>query len=139
MLEEAISILTEDSIHLSGVLGDLSLYLQENEVSLLDFSSFQSQFPHQDYAKALPVRMEQVELKRKQFGEEHPDYATSLVNQGGLLLKLRQPRAAVECFSKALAIYDAKLPPGHPHIISTLGWLARARRARCDRAFASKE
>ena len=106
---------------------------------MLDFFLSSSQFSHQDYAKALPIRVEATQLMRNQFGEEHPEYATSLNNQGGLLMKLRQPRAAVECFTKAVVIYEAKLPPGHPAIIHTLGWLARARRARCDRAFASKE
>ena len=124
---------------MSVVLSDLSLNLQLNEVPFLNFSSLRPHFPDQEYAKALPIRLEEVELSRKQFGEEHPEYATSLYNQGALLLKLRQPRAAVECFSKALAIREAKLPPSHPSITKTLGLLASARRARCDRAFAAKE
>ena len=103
----------------------------------LNFSSFQSHFFHQDYAKALPIRMDATKLMGKLYGEEHPEYAGSLQNQGALLMKLRQPRAAVECFSKAVAIYEAKFPPGHPHIIDTLGFLAAARRARCDRDYAS--
>ena len=81
--------------------------------------------------------MEATQLMRNQFGEEHPDYATSLNNQGILSMKLRQPRDAVECFTKALAIYEAKLPPGHPAIINALGNLAGGRRAQCDRDYAS--
>ena len=83
--------------------------------------------------------MEAGELDRKQRGEDHPEYASNLHNQGALLVKLRQPRASLECFHKALSIYEAKLPANHPDTIGTLKWIAVARRMACDKDFAVRE
>ena len=83
--------------------------------------------------------MEAGELLQKRFGEDHPEYAASLNSQGTLLLKLRQPRAALECFQKAHAILEAKLPSNHPNTIDTLRWVADARRMACDKEFAVRE
>ena len=80
--------------------------------------------------------MEALELRKKQSGEDHPEYATGLHNQGILLMKLKQPDVALECFLKALEIRERKLPAGHPDLTVSLNWVATARRSRLDTKYA---
>ena len=61
---------------------------------------------------------EALEIDRATIGEGHPDYAIDLVNLGRLLGQAGRGAEGQgrDMLERALAIFRAALPEGHPHI-----------------------
>ena len=59
------------------------------------------------------------------YGENHPNYATSLNNLSGLYFKLGDTNNAIEVTTKAMNIYKQVLGENHPYYATALGNLAK--------------
>ncbi len=65
------------------------------------------------YAQGLPIASQAVEAARSTFGDEHPNYATSINALAVLYLAQHQYSPAVPLFQQALAIREKVLGPEH--------------------------
>ena len=66
------------------------------------------------YAQALDLARQSLELARANVGEEHPDTAMSLNNLAYLYQAVGNYEAAQPLFARALAICEKVLGPEHP-------------------------
>ncbi|HPF70215.1 MAG TPA: tetratricopeptide repeat protein, partial [Candidatus Krumholzibacteria bacterium] len=60
-----------------------------------------------------------LEVTRKQFGEDHPQYATCLENRGGVLYMLGRPDETLASLEEVYAIRARNLGPDHIDAIRT--------------------
>ncbi|MCS6904633.1 MAG: tetratricopeptide repeat protein [Bacteroidia bacterium] len=79
-----------------------------------------------DLTRALALYEEAIELKRKDFGEESLDLASTYNNIGLLYIKKSDYTKAVEYFNKALAIWQKRLSENHPYLITLYNNLGQA-------------
>ena len=77
-----------------------------------------------DYAKAVELGTQAVEIRREALGEKHPDYATSLSNLAGYYDNLGDYAKAVELGTQALEIRREVLGEKHPDHATSLNNLA---------------
>jgi tetratricopeptide (TPR) repeat protein len=74
--------------------------------------------------EAEPYSREALEMKRKLYGDMHPETASALNNLAYVFEARGQYRAAETQYREALGIFEKLLPKGHPIIASTLTNLA---------------
>ncbi|MCP4655183.1 MAG: tetratricopeptide repeat protein [bacterium] len=90
------------------------------------------------YDSAEALFEEALALRRKSFGENHPDVAESLADLAWVVhLKGEQERAEA-LFREALALHRKSLGEEHPHVANDLGNLAWVLQARGDYDAAEK-
>jgi CHAT domain-containing protein len=73
-----------------------------------------------DYKAAEPLYIQALEIKKKALGEDHPDYAGSLNNLGGLYKTMGDYKAAEPLFIQALEITKKALGEDHPDYAASL-------------------
>jgi Tfp pilus assembly protein PilF len=76
------------------------------------------------YADAVPLAKQVVDLRQKKSGTEDPDYAAALTNLAMLDKSLGRNEEAQPLFEQSLAIRQKVLRPGDPQTDATLGALA---------------
>jgi serine/threonine-protein kinase len=76
------------------------------------------------YAEALPLAEEALALRRRVWGEEHTDVATSLFNLAAVLSASGDYARAEKVIRESLAMRRKLLGGGHPHVGLTLNNLA---------------
>ena len=84
------------------------------------------------YQEALLVREKLKDLCLRQYGPNHPNYATSLINTAILYAKLKQMSLAVDLASKAVAMFLKILGPSHPYTQNAQNDLADFQKALTD-------
>ena len=67
-----------------------------------------------DYARAEPLLHQALEIEKRAFGEEHPDYARVLHNLALLYKAQNDAARAGPLLRKVLEIYEKSLGPHHP-------------------------
>ena len=77
-----------------------------------------------DYKKALDYETKASIIFKSLYGENNPNYATSLNNLAGLYFKLGDTNNAIEVTTKAMNIYKQALGENHPDYAATLYNLA---------------
>ncbi len=55
-------------------------------------------------------------IKERLFGRDSPDAALTSNNLGKLLTRMGRPDEAIPLLQQALAVFEARLTPGHPHL-----------------------
>jgi len=73
-----------------------------------------------DYAKAESCHLESKAIVEKVMGKEHPSYAGSLNNLGGLYDSMGDYAKAESCYLESRAIYEKLLGKEHPSYASSL-------------------
>ena len=86
------------------------------------------------YDEAVALAAEVVERMRRSVGDDHPDFARVLHNQGSILEAMGDPGAAEPVFREALGLRRRRLGPEHPSVALTLNGLATARQQQGDDA-----
>jgi tetratricopeptide (TPR) repeat protein len=76
-----------------------------------------------DYKAAEPYYKQALEIRKKVLGEEHPDYASSLNDIGGLYSNMVDYKAAEPYYKQALEIRKKVLGEEHPDYASSLNSL----------------
>jgi tetratricopeptide (TPR) repeat protein len=89
-----------------------------------------------DYASAVPLCRQALDIRRAALGEGHSSYATSLNNLAGLYQDMGDHAAALPLFRQALEICRAALGEGHPSYAASLNDLANLYREMGDYASA---
>ena len=82
---------------------------------------------HQDmgqYPQAEPLYLESLAIRKKQFGDEHPDVATSLNNLAELYRAQGRYTEAEPLYLESLAIWKKQLGGEHPDVATSLNNLA---------------
>ena len=64
--------------------------------------------------EATPLYKESLAIRKKVFGEEHPDVAGNLNNIAILMYKQKKFSEAKLCMKQALSIWKKALGPDHP-------------------------
>ncbi len=77
-----------------------------------------------DFEKGIIIGEEAVTLAKKEFGENHPRYATSLNNLAGLYSNLSQYEKAESMYIRAKDLYKKALGETHPNYATSLNNLA---------------
>lgn len=77
-----------------------------------------------EFKEGLPIAERTVTAAKKEFGENHPHYATSLNNLGVFYLKLGQYEKATPLFVESTALRKKILGEKHPDYSSSLNNLA---------------
>ncbi len=77
-----------------------------------------------DYAAALPLYRQALEIRRTALGEDHPDYAASLNNLARLYRAMGDHAAALPLYRQALEIHRTTLGEDHPDYATSLNNLA---------------
>jgi tetratricopeptide (TPR) repeat protein len=77
-----------------------------------------------DYAKAEPLYQEALRIRKKVFGNEHPNTALSLSNLGSLYYSMREYSKAQPIYQEALLIRRKVLGREHPETALSLNNLA---------------
>ena len=77
-----------------------------------------------EYARAVVVAKEAIDVAVENVGWQHPDVATSLNNLASLYTDLGNYAKAEPLFKRALAIDEKTLGPDHPSVATTLSNLA---------------
>ncbi len=77
-----------------------------------------------DYAAALPLYRQALEIRRTTLGENHPDYANSLNNLAVLYREMGDYAAALPLYRQALEIRRTTLGEDHPDYATSLNNLA---------------
>jgi len=85
-----------------------------------------------DDEKALALARRAVELKKTLYGQGHLEVSSSLFNLGVILAKAGDLQAADSVFTSVLATRRARLPRGHPEILSAVNALANAKTISAD-------
>ena len=73
-------------------------------------------FYNKEYNKSIKYQNESLNIRKKIFGENHPDVALCYNNIAMVYFKLREYQLAIENFEKALVIFTNTLPSNHPYI-----------------------
>ncbi|MBN2607899.1 MAG: tetratricopeptide repeat protein [Candidatus Fermentibacteraceae bacterium] len=110
------SLLTANGIYESLIAGEND----EESLGLYLFSFGELQCCQGDYAKALEYGLKALEIRRKVFGEEHPDVAASHHNVGDALYEQGEYSEALEHYEKALAIRRGAYGEEHPDVADSL-------------------
>ncbi|HEY7311235.1 MAG TPA: tetratricopeptide repeat protein [Gemmataceae bacterium] len=76
------------------------------------------------YREALPLTQQALTLSKQVLGEQHPDYAKSLTNLGGLYNEMGDYAKAEPLFQQALAVRKQVLGEKHPDYAQSLNNLA---------------
>ena len=84
------------------------------------------------YQEALVAREKHMELCLQEYGPNHPEYATSLLNTAQLYSKLKQMQPAADLGTKAVAIFMKTYGPSHPSTQQAQDDLALYRKALMD-------
>ena len=77
-----------------------------------------------DYGKGIIVGEKALIASKKEFGENHPDYATSLNNLAGLFVHMGQYAKAEPLYMEAMGITKKALGETHPAYATSLNSLA---------------
>ena len=77
------------------------------------------------YAEAIPVAEHYVETARKEYGEEHDAFATSIAWLGMLYQAQRRFDEAEPLLTRSLAVREKALGPNHLDVAASLDSLAR--------------
>jgi tetratricopeptide (TPR) repeat protein/predicted Ser/Thr protein kinase len=78
------------------------------------------------FAEALEDNRRAEELVRRTLGDDHPDVAEVIVDEGRVLLDAGRPSDALAAFTRALKIYEPRLGVAHAQLISALVGAGRA-------------
>ena len=70
------------------------------------YQGFRAAFDAHNYAEALPLASQVVELSRNQFGKEAPELANPLTNLGTTYLRMSQHGLALDTYREALTVLD---------------------------------
>jgi tetratricopeptide (TPR) repeat protein len=89
-----------------------------------------------DYARALPLYEQALEIRQTVLGENHPDTASSLNNLAMLYYSEGDYARALPLFEQALAIRQTVSGENHPETASSLNNLAELYRSQGDDASA---
>jgi len=76
------------------------------------------------YARAMPLMVQAMAIRKKVLGEQHPDYATSLNNLALLYRKMGQYDKSLPLSEQALSIRKKVLGEQHPDYATSLNNLA---------------
>ena len=82
-----------------------------------------------EYARAVVVAKEAIDVAVENVGWQHPDVATSLNNLALLYTDLGNYAKAEPLYKRALAIDEKALGPDHPNVATSLENLAELYRA----------
>ncbi len=89
----------------------LSVYLNNAAVN---------QMVMQDFDRARVTFAEALELYERRFGADHPEYALTLENMGGIAFRLGQYDSCLANLERVKAIRSRKLGPDHPLVQRTM-------------------
>lgn len=93
------------------------------------FKRLSELYKAQAYEKALPLALELVEVRKREVGENDPDYVRALGNLAAVYGKLRRYADAVPLYKRSLTIFENALGPRHKRLTPMLDNLARAYKA----------
>jgi len=68
------------------------------------------------YAEAIPLALQALEIRERALGPEHPNVAVSLNNLALLYATLGSYAKAEPLYLRALAILEKSFGPAHPHV-----------------------
>ena len=80
---------------------------------------------HQD---SLELKEKTLEFKRRVLPANHPEIAMTCFCLSGSLARAGNFRRAILYAREALHVYQATLPPSHPHVESALGRVSQIER-----------
>jgi tetratricopeptide (TPR) repeat protein len=81
---------------------------------------------HLNFAAALPLVEESIELSSEYFGETHPQYARALQTMGGIYIDTGETAKAIELIAESLQIEQAVFPAIHAKLGATYAQLGSA-------------
>src|SRR5260221_14137851 len=105
-----------------ALLGDDGATGQESDVAPADALKRQVNqlYRERRYGDAILVAKEELDLREKALGPEHPDVATSLNNLAELYLDHSRYAKAEPLLKRSLAICEKTLGPKHPDVATSL-------------------
>ena len=90
------------------------------------------------FSEAMPVYEFELAATRKLYGENHPNFGSSLTHTARAYALLKQFGRAVELQSQTVAIYKVSFGPNHPNTRLAKQWLDEYKQSQSDPAAAPK-
>jgi tetratricopeptide (TPR) repeat protein len=118
-IEEAVNV-AQQAVQL-GIIHQQT----ENEVYANSVNNLAELYRLQErFAQAQPLYTQALNLRRRLFGNEHPDVAQSLNNLGAFYLVIGNYSEAKNNFEAALNIWEKLVGSEHPQVAITLNNIA---------------